>query len=92
MGRVVDKFVNELAAQLGERKVKLELSAGGRAWLAERGYDTEFGARPLARVIQTEVKDRISDEVLFGSLQRGGSVHVDGAPGAEQLTLEFSAG
>jgi ATP-dependent Clp protease ATP-binding subunit ClpA len=90
MGRVVDKFVRELEKQLTERKVRLELTDGGRAWLAERGYDPEFGARPLARVIQTEVKDRISDEVLFGALQRGGSVRIDGEPGAEQLALEFT--
>ena len=89
MGRVVDKFVRELESQLTERKVRLELTDGGRAWLAERGYDAEFGARPLARVIQTEVKDRISDEVLFGALRRGGSVRIDGSPGADQLTLEF---
>ena len=92
MGRVVDKFVKELEGQLTERKVRLELTEGGRAWLAERGYDPEFGARPLARVIQTEVKDRISDEVLFGNLQKGGSVRIDGAPGDEQLTLEFTNG
>jgi ATP-dependent Clp protease ATP-binding subunit ClpA len=90
MGRVVDKFVAELETQLSERKVRVELTPAGRAWLAERGYDTEFGARPLARVIQAEVKDRISDEVLFGALQRGGSVRIDGTPGADQLALEFT--
>jgi ATP-dependent Clp protease ATP-binding subunit ClpA len=88
MGRVVDKFVAELEKQLAARKVTIALGDGARAWLAERGYDPEFGARPLARVIQTEVKDRISDEMLFGKLVAGGRVEVGEAEGA--LTFEFT--
>jgi ATP-dependent Clp protease ATP-binding subunit ClpA len=87
MGRVVDKFVAELAAQLAERKVALELTAAARGWLAEKGYDPDFGARPLARVLQSEIKDRISDAVLFGALAQGGSGRVDAADGA--LTFAF---
>ena len=87
MGRVVDKFVAELAAQLAARKVVLELAEGARAWLAEKGYDPDFGARPLGRVIQTELKDRISDELLFGKLQGGGHVRVDAADGALRFEL-----
>jgi ATP-dependent Clp protease ATP-binding subunit ClpA len=87
MGRVVDKFAAELAAQLAGRKVTLELTEAARAWLAEKGWDPDFGARPLARVIQTEVKDRISDEVLFGALAQGGRVRVDAEEGA--LTFAF---
>jgi len=88
MGRVVDKFVAELAAQLAARKVTLELAEGARAWLAEKGYDPDFGARPLGRVIQTELKDRISDELLFGKLVGGGRVRVDAAEGALRFALE----
>jgi ATP-dependent Clp protease ATP-binding subunit ClpA len=88
MGRVVDKFVAELAAQLAGRKVTLEVAEGARAWLAEKGYDPDFGARPLGRVIQTEIKDRISDELLFGKLLGGGRVHVDAAEG--ELRFEFA--
>jgi ATP-dependent Clp protease ATP-binding subunit ClpA len=88
MGRVVDKFVTELEQQLAARKVTITLGDGARAWLAERGYDAEFGARPLARVIQTEVKDRISDEMLFGQLVAGGRVEVGEAEGA--LTFAFT--
>jgi ATP-dependent Clp protease ATP-binding subunit ClpA len=87
MGRVVDKFAAELTAQLAARKVTLELSEAARAWLAERGWDPDFGARPLARVIQTELKDRISDEVLFGALAQGGRARVDAEGGA--LTFAF---
>ncbi len=89
MGRVVDKFVAEVAEQLRERRVALELSEPARAWLAEKGYDPVFGARPLARVIQTELKDRLADEVLFGRLARGGRVRIDA--GAEGLTLLVEA-
>jgi ATP-dependent Clp protease ATP-binding subunit ClpA len=87
MGRVVDKFVAELAAQLAARKVSLELDPSARSWLAAKGYDPDFGARPLARVIQTEVKDRVSDELLFGRLAGGGTVRVAALEGA--LAFDF---
>ena len=68
MGRVVDKFVREVAEQLSERKVEIELTEAARGWLAEKGYDPDFGARPLARLIQLDLKDRIVDDLLFGDL------------------------
>jgi ATP-dependent Clp protease ATP-binding subunit ClpA len=77
MGRVVDKFVKEVAEQLSERKVEIELTEAARNWLAEKGYDPDFGARPLGRVIQVELKDRIVDDLLFGDLTAGGRVRVD---------------
>ena len=77
MVRVVDKFVKELEEQLGERRVAIELSEAARSWLAEKGYDPLFGARPMARLIQTELKDRIVDDLLFGDLAKGGRVRVD---------------
>jgi len=76
MGKVVDKFVSELEAQLGERRVKIALSEDARDWLARKGYDPLFGARPMQRVIQTELKDRIVDDLLFGSLAKGGRIRV----------------
>jgi ATP-dependent Clp protease ATP-binding subunit ClpA len=82
MNRVVDKFVREVEEQLRERRVVLELDSKARNWLAEKGYDPDFGARPLARVIQTELKDRLADDVLFGALARGGRVRVTLADGA----------
>jgi len=85
MGRVVDKFVAEVEGQLAERKVKIELDAAARAWLARKGYDPDFGARPLARTIQTELKDRIVDDLLFGPLARGGVVRVGVDPEADRL-------
>jgi ATP-dependent Clp protease ATP-binding subunit ClpA len=77
MGRVVDKFVREVEEQLRERRIQLELTPRARAWLAEKGYDPDFGARPMGRVIQTELKDPLADDVLFGDLARGGRVRVD---------------
>jgi ATP-dependent Clp protease ATP-binding subunit ClpA len=80
MGRVVDKFVAELEGQLAERRIRVVLSAAARSWLAEKGHDPVFGARPMARVIQTELKDRLVDDILFGALARGGEVAVDLGP------------
>jgi ATP-dependent Clp protease ATP-binding subunit ClpA len=90
MGRIVDKFVGELAAQLGERKVTIELSDDARAYLAKKGYDPMNGARPLARVIAEEVKRPLTDELLFGKLaEGGGTVHVDAGADGDKLTFSF---
>ncbi|MBG0789253.1 MAG: ATP-dependent Clp protease ATP-binding subunit ClpA [Desulfovibrionaceae bacterium] len=79
MERIVDKFVKELNDQLQDRRVVVVLTDKARARLAELGHDTAMGARPMARVIQTEIKDVIADELLFGELMRGGVVTVDRA-------------
>ncbi|MFZ0927513.1 MAG: ATP-dependent Clp protease ATP-binding subunit ClpA [Syntrophobacteraceae bacterium] len=76
MERIVDKFLNEVEEQLAEKKIRFELSAGARRWLAESGYDSNFGARPLARFIQSEIKDILADEILFGRLLKGGRVRI----------------
>ena len=91
MGKVVDKFVLEVEEQLRENKVKLQLTDAARDWLAGKGYDPEFGARPLARVIQTELKDKLSDQLLFGDLQKGGTVQVDLDAAADALALTVRA-
>jgi ATP-dependent Clp protease ATP-binding subunit ClpA len=77
MGMIVDKFMKEFADQLSSRKVTLEYSDSVRSWLAKKGYDTQYGARPLARVIQIEIKDVLADEILFGKLEKGGTVILD---------------
>jgi ATP-dependent Clp protease ATP-binding subunit ClpA len=79
MGRIVDKFIGELSEQLAEKKVKIELTDGARAYLARKGYDPLNGARPLGRVIQDEIKRPLTDELLFGKLASGGTVRVDAA-------------
>ena len=74
MKKVVDKFLGDLGRQLGAKKVKINVTDAVRKWLAEKGYDDKFGARPLGRLIQTEIKDALSEELLFGRLKKGGSV------------------
>ena len=81
MSQVVDKFIMELEAQLSDRNVIIELSEAARKWLAEKGYDPTFGARPLARVIQEHIKKPLAEELLFGKLAKGGTVMVDIADG-----------
>jgi ATP-dependent Clp protease ATP-binding subunit ClpA len=82
VSRVVDKFVMELEVQLADRKVSIVLSDPARKWLAEKGYDPAFGARPLARIIQRHIKTPLAEEVLFGRLAKGGTVLVDVADDA----------
>jgi len=74
MKKVVDKFLADLGRQLAPKKVKMDATDAVRNWLAEKGYDDKFGARPLARLIQTEIKDALSEELLFGRLKKGGNV------------------
>src|SRR5262249_25507090 len=82
MERVVDKFVKELGEQLSERDVTISLTSSARAYLADKGYDKDQGARPLARLIQDEIKKPLGDELLFGDLEHGGHVIVDQKDGA----------
>jgi ATP-dependent Clp protease ATP-binding subunit ClpA len=85
--RVVEKFIMELDHQLNEKKVFLQLTPRARRWFAERGYDPAFGARPMARLIQNEIKRVLADEILFGKLQNGGKVEVDEHEG--KLTFSY---
>ncbi|MGA7280057.1 MAG: ATP-dependent Clp protease ATP-binding subunit ClpA [Desulfocapsaceae bacterium] len=89
MKRVVDKLITELEGQLSEKKVKIELSNAARIWLAEEGYDPDFGARPLRRLIMKEIGDVLSEEILFGQLVRGGVAKV-GLSGAK-LTFSYAS-
>jgi ATP-dependent Clp protease ATP-binding subunit ClpA len=87
METIVEKFILQLESQLAERRVAIDLKPEARHWLAEKGYDPVYGARPLARVIQTEVRDPLTDEILFGRLENGGTVTIGLADG--KLTFEF---
>ncbi len=82
----MDKFIAELKEQLSVKKIQLTLSEAARIWLANKGYNPDYGARPLARLIQVEIKDKLSDEILFGKLEKGGQVTID----LEQEKLAFS--
>jgi ATP-dependent Clp protease ATP-binding subunit ClpA len=85
METIVDKFIIQLEEQLAERRIAITLLPEARQYLAKKGYDPMFGARPLARVIQTEVRDRLTDEILFGALENGGTVTI----GFDQKDLTF---
>jgi ATP-dependent Clp protease ATP-binding subunit ClpA len=90
METIVEKFVLQLEAQLAERRVAIVLEPEARGWLAHKGYDPVFGARPLARVIQTEVRDPLTDEILFGQLEHGGTVTIR-MDGGEKLGFSYEA-
>jgi ATP-dependent Clp protease ATP-binding subunit ClpA len=91
MKSIVGKFVKELGEQLAERKVTIELTAAATEYLAKAGYDPDNGARPLARVMQEEVKRPLGDELLFGALENGGHVLVDveKKDGEDKLSFRF---
>ena len=76
ISKVVDKFIFQLEAQLHDRNVTIELTEEANTWLAEKGYDEKFGARPLSRAIQEHIKRPLADELLFGKLKSGGTVRV----------------
>ncbi|MFN0110882.1 MAG: ATP-dependent Clp protease ATP-binding subunit ClpA [Blastocatellia bacterium] len=86
--RVVDKFIAQLRVQLKDKNVELELEESGRAWLANKGFDKQFGARPMARLIQSQIKEKLANEILFGSLQNGGKVVVTEADGELKLNYQ----
>jgi ATP-dependent Clp protease ATP-binding subunit ClpA len=88
METIVDKFIIQLEEQLAERRIAITLQPEARHYLAKKGYDPIFGARPLARVIQAEVRDRLTDEILFGALEAGGTVTI-GYDGKD-LSFDFA--
>jgi ATP-dependent Clp protease ATP-binding subunit ClpA len=86
--RVVEKFVLQLEAQLMDRNVTIELTKPAAEWLADRGYDSKMGARPLGRVIQEHIKKPLAEELLFGKLAKGGVVRVGVKGGEIDLKIE----
>ncbi len=91
ISKVIEKFVFQLEAQLADRNVSIELTDAAKDWLAEHGYDEQFGARPMGRVIQEFIKKPLAEELLFGKLEGGGTVRVDAAEkdGHRQLVFEI---
>ncbi len=89
--QVVTKFVLQLEAQLLDRNVHIDLTPEAADWLGDKGYDDKMGARPLGRVIQEYIKKPLAEELLFGKLTKGGTVHVGVKDGALHLTYEEPA-
>ena len=86
---IVEKFILQLETQLAERRIAITLEPDARNWLAKTGYDPTYGARPLARLIQTEVRNPLTDEILFGQLEHGGTVRIELAPSQNALTFSI---
>ena len=87
MEKIVNKFLNELKKQLDDRDIDLDISKEGKKWLRDHGFDPLYGARPLARTIDEYVKKPLADQILFGKLQKGGTVEV--SVKKDQLVLEY---
>lgn len=87
--KVVEKFVLQLEIQLADRNVTIELSNDARDWLAKRGFDAEFGARPLARIISEHVKKPMAEELLFGKLAKGGTVKIGVTKKSDELSFKY---
>ena len=86
--KVADKMLGELELQLADRNVRITYTPAAREWIAKRGFDKLFGARPMARMIDEHINGKLVDELLFGKLEHGGSVHVDVKDDA--LTFAFT--
>jgi ATP-dependent Clp protease ATP-binding subunit ClpA len=91
MHHIVDKAVKELVQQLSERNVVISLSDPARDYFAKKGYDVDNGARPLARLVQDEIKRPLADEILFGKLDKGGTVVVNVVDGRVEFEIEAPA-
>ncbi|MFH5878861.1 ATP-dependent chaperone ClpB [Arthrobacter sp. NA-172] len=88
LARIVELHVDELTKRLRDRRLTLEVSDGARAWLAMSGYDPAYGARPLRRLVQREIGDRLAKEILAGQIADGDTVAVDTAADVDELTIE----
>ncbi len=86
--QIVDKFVSDIDAQLHEKNATLTLTSAARTWFAKKGFNPEFGARSVYRLVQKELKDRLAEEILFGSLSKGGEAKVDVKE--DELSFTFS--
>jgi ATP-dependent Clp protease ATP-binding subunit ClpA len=92
METIVEKFILQLESQLRDRRVAITLTPAARSWLATAGYDRVFGARPLGRIIQKEVRDVLTDQILFGALEHGGTATIDLADNHLTFTYDSPQG
>jgi ATP-dependent Clp protease ATP-binding subunit ClpB len=88
LARIVELHVDELSRRLRDRRLTLEVTDGARAWLAMSGYDPAYGARPLRRLVQREIGDRLAKEILAGEISDGDTVLVDTAADLDELTID----
>lgn len=90
VSKVLDKFIEDLQMQLKQKNIILEVDVAAREWLSLRGYDAKLGARPMKRILQQQLKEQLAEEILFGSLQHGGSVKITLPVNAKSLQFTFS--
>ena len=88
LGQIVSLDVDRLARRLTDRRLELAVTPSARGWLAERGYDPVYGARPLRRLMQRQIDDRLARAILSGDVRDGDTVRVDVAAGGDALTVE----
>ncbi|RWZ68281.1 AAA family ATPase [Labedella populi] len=88
LGQIVELYIDRMQGRLAERRLELAVTPDARAWLAERGYDPIYGARPLRRLMQSEIDDRLATAILDGSVRDGDTVRVDLDPAADVLTVK----
>jgi ATP-dependent Clp protease ATP-binding subunit ClpB len=91
LGQIVELYIERLQRRLGERRLELAVTPDARSWLAERGYDPIYGARPLRRLMQSEIDDRLATAILAGQIRDGDTVRVDLDPVADSLTVSAVA-
>jgi ATP-dependent Clp protease ATP-binding subunit ClpB len=91
LGQIVELYIERLQRRLGERRLELAVTPDARSWLAERGYDPIYGARPLRRLMQNEIDDRLATGILAGQIRDGDTVRVDLDPVADALTVSAVA-
>lgn len=88
--KIIDKFIAELELQLEEKDIRIKLSADARKWFAKNGFDDNYGARPMARLIQDKIKKPLASEILFGELKKGGCVNVQLDEKSDDITMEIT--
>ncbi len=91
LGEIVNLYIDRLSARLHDRRLELGVTPDARAWLAERGYDPLYGARPLRRLMQHEIDDKLARALLAGEIRDGDTVVVELAPDGESLTVSRAA-
>ena len=87
--KIVDKFLVELETKLLAKNIEIIVDLEAKKWLARKGFDPKMGARPMARLIDQQIKRRLSSEILFGKLEKGGEVKISVEKDRDELELHF---
>jgi ATP-dependent Clp protease ATP-binding subunit ClpB len=91
LGQIVELNIDRLTQRLSEKRLELAVTPSARAWLADKGYDPIYGARPLRRLMQQQIDDQLANLILAGSIHDGSLVKVDYSEGSENLTVSVTS-